>query len=67
MFNEMCPHQLGPTSLVTRPYSVKLDILVEEKEGRGGGGDIRPDPATSPPEMLSPTNQSEAGLRLAGL
>ena len=66
MFNEMCPDQLEATSLVTRPYSVKLDILGEQKEGRGEG-DIRPDPATSPPEMLSPTNQSEAGLRLAGL
>ena len=36
MFNEMCPDQLEATSLVTRPYSVKLDILGEEKEGRGG-------------------------------
>ena len=67
MFNEMCPDQLEATSLVTRPYSVKLDILGEEKEGGREEGDIRPDPATSPPEMLSPTNQSEADLRLAGL
>ena len=37
MFNEMCPDLLGATSLVTRPYSVKLDILGEQKEGRGGG------------------------------
>ena len=64
MCNEMCPDLLGATSLVTRPYSVKLDIL---EGGREGGGDIRPDPATSPPEMLCPASQSEAGMRLAGL
>ena len=62
----MCQVQQEATSLVTRPYSVKLDILGEQEGGRGGG-DIRPDPATSPPEMLCPASQSEAGMKLAGL
>ena len=41
MFNEMCPDQLEATSLVTRPYSVKLDILGEEEGGRETSDQIR--------------------------
>ena len=33
----MCQVQQEATSLVTRPYSVKLDILGEQEGGRGGG------------------------------